>query len=116
MSGNAPENTDAARASPNMVVWKCPKCLRIPPGEIYQCLRGHSFCHACIVGEKTCPNCDAKMCSSKNGFYGVRNILAEFLLNKIKFECRWKDQGCKTLKSRETISKHENACIYGYKI
>lgn len=111
MSEQTVENGDAAGVSPNKVVWKCPICMRIPPGRIYQCSGGHSFCDACILDKKSCPQCNVKMFGSKHGFYGVRNLLAESLLNQMKFECRWKDHGCKTLETRSQVSQHEYACI-----
>lgn len=106
------QNAESSGVSPKKVVWKCPICLRIPPAKIYQCSSGHSFCDACILHKKSCPKCDVKMFGSKHGFYGVRNVLPESLLNQMKFECRWEDQGCKTLETRSQISKHEYICIY----
>lgn len=114
MAARLPDKNEPVTISSNTVICKCPVCRQIPKAEVFQCPKGHSFCLFCILDRKTCPVCNIKIYGYKLGLYGVRNYLAESLLDQMKFECRWKDHGCQTLITRSKISEHENSCIYGY--
>lgn len=88
----------------------CPVCLEIPKKEIYLCSKGHSICGSCIETVKRCPACRTKLSGSLTN--RSRNFMAEALLDKMKFECPWKDFGCEDLISRDQFCNHEETCKF----
>ncbi len=82
---------------------ECPVCFQIPRAKIFQCVNGHSICDRCSTKVTVCPTCRS---------FGVRirNHLAESLLDDIKFQCSWNQQGCDKIILRSELSAHENQC------
>lgn len=95
-----------------LVGLECPVCLLIPRKEIYQCKNGHSICNVCLMKLVICPTC--RVAVSGSNTVKVRNHYAESFLDSMKFECKWKDQGCEVLIERNQLPEHEIVCRYGY--
>ncbi len=81
---------------------KCPVCFQIPRGKIFNiCVNGHYLCEACSTKVTTCPEC-------RSPGTKVRNLLAERLLDAIKFPCSW--SGCDETMNRGELTDHEDQC------
>lgn len=87
---------------------KCPVCLAIPLGEIFQCYYGHTVCDQCYYTVKHCPVCSVEYEGER-----IRNRQLEYILDKTKFPCANKELGCGSLVLRNEISSHAMCCSYG---
>jgi E3 ubiquitin-protein ligase SIAH1 len=67
---------------------ECPVCFQVPDSPpIYQCDNGHILCKACKAQLTHCPACQQRLFNS-------RNLIAEQLIEKIPFPCRFAKYGC----------------------
>lgn len=82
---------------------ECPVCFQIPRANIFQCVNGHSICDKCSTKVRICPTC-------RTTGARIRNLLAESLLDDIKFKCGWSQHGCKKTMLRSELSAHEDQC------
>jgi len=93
-------------------IFKCSKCLKIPGfsqtlgRHIYQCNRGHIVCYQCNRKIRNCPTCNFTL------RYNVRSLLAENLLDRVHFPCKFKTNGCDFKFIRQILGEHEEECFY----
>ncbi|CAL8068180.1 unnamed protein product [Orchesella dallaii] len=86
---------------------KCPICFQTPELQIFQCVRGHTICHVCILKIQLCPQCRIPYGSTK-----IRNRVLEQILDKQEFDCVYKVKGCEEKLKRQSITKHEEICPF----
>ncbi|KDR17812.1 E3 ubiquitin-protein ligase SIAH1B [Zootermopsis nevadensis] len=84
---------------------ECPVCMEYMLQPIAMCVSGHSICYTCREKLLTCPVC---RCPFSKG----RNLLAENLLGKMRFPCRFSNRGCKKTMTSYGVRKHEDECNY----
>lgn len=89
--------------------FKCPICFEIPEKEIYQCQNGHTLCDVCVQSLSLCPQCRVSLGTSK-----IRSRPLEELLDMMKFNCSYKQEGCKAKVTRREITTHFDNCSFGY--
>ncbi len=90
------------------VDFKCPVCLEIPAGRIFQCDDGHIVCEKCDKGLVACPVCR----QSREVYPAVRVAVIEKILDLMAFDCRYKEYGCNQKVSRKDLSEHQELCEY----
>ena len=93
-----------------MNILKCKICKNIllNPYDCSKC--GNTFCYQCINKLKEnhlpCPfNC--LLFEITPSSYGIKKFL-----NQLKFECKYKSDGCKEIISYTNVETHENNCPY----
>lgn len=89
------------------ICWKCPICLEIPSGEIFQCKNGHSLCSSCCSRSPTCPTCRLNF-----DFAKIRNRALEEQLDTFNFDCPHKDKGCQMRLTRGLLATHPDSCNF----
>ncbi|ODM93282.1 Chromobox protein 5 [Orchesella cincta] len=87
----------------------CPICLEVPEREIFQCSEGHIICDLCIskLNRDRCPQCRTRFGRKK-----IRSRVLEEILDRLDFECKFKDNGCAYLCKRGEITSHANLCTF----
>jgi len=90
----------------------CPICFYIyrNPISCSDKKNSHSFCKECIDNylkdnNNTCPTCKL------NFEYKIKNEINNEL-NKLKFQCMFKNKGCNEIKSYSEYLNHINECKY----
>jgi len=92
---------------------KCPVCIEIPQGKIFQCKSGHAICEACHFRLGNCPQCRAPY-----GPEPIRLLLLENMLDALKLDCSFKisdEDGCQAKLDRKTVRDHEKSCSFNTK-
>lgn len=87
---------------------KCPICMEIPTKEIYQCKNGHHICHKCDGKITQCPICRSSFRVSGR----IRCLLTEFMMDMLKFECPYKEEGCSERVFRKDLAEHGRYCKF----
>ena len=90
----------------------CPICFYIynNPKSCSDKKNSHSYCKECIDNyskdnNNTCPTCKL------NFEYKIRNEINDEL-NKLSFQCMFKNKGCEEIKSYSEYLEHINNCKY----
>ena len=89
----------------------CPICFYIyrNPLNCSDKKKSHSFCKECIDNyldnNNTCPTCKL------NFEYKIKNEINDEL-NKLSFQCMFKNKGCEEIKSYSEYLNHINNCKY----
>ena len=103
--------TDNVTDKENIEDLICPICFYVLKNPI-SCSsnkNAHSFCKECIEqylkGSNKCPTCKL------NFEYKINNGLND-ALNKLNFECLFKNEGCKEILSYSEYLNHINICKY----
>jgi E3 ubiquitin-protein ligase SIAH1 len=76
----------------------------IPP--ITLCRNGHNICNSCKPNLETCPNC-------RDPILHTRNYALEDLCHKLKYPCKFHDEGCEDIFSVKHIKEHQAVCHHG---
>jgi hypothetical protein len=91
----------------------CLICTDFFKPPVVQCLKGHSYCHACVSRmssskgvEKLCAMCRSPIVS------GLRNYAIEEVLSKFTIGCTWASRGCKQQVVLNHREEHELSCEF----
>ncbi|CAG9328972.1 unnamed protein product [Blepharisma stoltei] len=90
----------------------CPICFDYFKPPVVNCIKGHSFCLACVdrierlANDSKCPLCRGAISKTS------RNRILEDELEKVTVGCIWHSQGCKKRISLSARQSHEAECEY----
>jgi E3 ubiquitin-protein ligase SIAH1 len=75
-----------------------------PP--IILCHNGHTICNTCRPKLEICPKC-------RQPFLQARNYALEDLCYKVKYPCKFHEEGCRETFSGMHIKEHQSVCHHG---
>jgi hypothetical protein len=84
-------------------VLKCPVCKRYMMPPIPLCKNGHSLCSTCRQKVDKCPTC-------RQQFLKARSRLLDTIVKKIKYRCKYHEEGCQFISKSNSIKFHEFYC------
>jgi len=85
---------------------ECPVCLEYMTPPIILCHYGHSICNSCRSELEICPKC-------RQPFLQARNYALEDLCYKLKYPCKFQEEGCEGTFSGKYIKEHQTVCHHG---
>lgn len=85
--------------------FECPICNEYMHPPIRMCQTGHSFCDSCFNKIITC-----SICKFQKG--GGRNFPLEKLYEKLKFPCKYQENGCTTKHKGSELCEHAKQCYF----
>lgn len=94
----------------------CPVCLDTLTPPIIQCIRGHSFCRACITATvQICPSCRGKIDGNTRNFQ-LEQLIESFKNmpspKPVKAFCTYKAAGCRYDFPEKERQFHEKQCRF----
>lgn len=85
---------------------ECPVCKEYYVEYIYLCRNGHNFCNQCKIRLDICPICRADVSDC------IRNYTLEKIVEKMKFPCKYKCNGCMLIFDNVNLRNHETNCCF----
>ena len=85
---------------------ECPVCMEYMTPPIILCHNGHNVCNTCRPELANCPKC-------RQPFLQARNYALEDLCYKVKYPCKFQDEGCEEMFSGKYIKEHQTVCHHG---
>lgn len=86
----------------------CPICFDVYADHVFQCVNGHAVCNTCVKPLSACPQCRI---SYKGAPIRVRVL--ENMLDRMSFDCKFKENGCNLKLKRADLSSHIDTCEHG---
>jgi E3 ubiquitin-protein ligase SIAH1 len=84
---------------------ECPVCTEYMLPPIAMCVNGHCVCSSCREKLQTCPLC-------RYPFAKTRNLLAENMIRRMRFPCKYSDRGCARSFNLQRVKSHEDQCSH----
>jgi E3 ubiquitin-protein ligase SIAH1 len=85
---------------------ECPVCMEYMTPPIILCHNGHNICNTCRPKLENCPKC-------RQPFLEARNYALEDLCYKVKYPCKFQEEGCQETFSGKHITEHQAVCHHG---